>query len=407
MPEAQPPVSPPPKADSLVVVLALATFIQALATFAVFALPTLAPKAAAAFGMAPQMVGYQVSVTYLAAALLSGFAGLFVRRFGATTTSLAALALAATGLLCLAAGNLTLIVLGSLCIGIGYGVTNPAGTQLLLRHEQPGRRNLIFAIKQAGVPFGAIIASAMLPRLAERVGWQQAIGLSVSLYAVLAVPLLMRRRRWDADRDPSTRLRTGALGGVALIVHSPLLRAMSITGFCYAAFQVCLIAFAVTMLATEFGWTLVEAGSIAAVMQAAGIAGRITWSLVADRLGNGLKLLLVIGVLSAALAIITSTMTAAWPAWAMILVLAAFGACIIGWNGIYMAETARVSGPQNAGLATGGVLIFNFVGVIVGPALFGIVSRATGSIATTFGIFAVLPLLGAWALVSVLKRGRD
>lgn len=398
---------PQPDAEPLLLVLTLATLIQAVATFSVFSLPTLAPKAAATFGLAPQMVGYQVSITYIAAATLSGFGGMFVRRFGACTTSIAALTLAAIGLLAIASGNLLLTVLGSLCMGCGYGVTNPAGTHLLLRYEPPGWRNLIFAIKQAGVPLGAIIASTMLPRLAEYVGWQAAIAASIILPFALAIPLLLRRERWDDDRDPSIRLRSGALVGLSLIVGHPVLRALSITGFCYAAFQVCLVAFAVTMLATELDWTLVQAGSIAAVMQTAGIVGRLGWSLFADRVDNGLLTLIIVGALSCVFAFATSFMTAAWPTWAMVLVLSAFGACIIGWNGVYMAETARAGGAQNAGLATGGVLIFNFVGVIIGPALFGIIARTSGSIAATFGIFALLPLLGTLSLIAVLRFGPD
>lgn len=406
MPDPRASEAPGLKSDHLVVVLALATLIQALATFSVFALPTLAPEAAATFGLAPQLIGYQVSVMYVAAATLSGFGGLVVRRFGAVTTSLGALTLASIGLLGLASGSLVLTVLGSLCIGTGYSVTNPAGTHMLLRHEPPGHRNLIFAIKQAGVPLGAIIASTMLPRLAERIGWQGAIASSVVLMAALAIPLLIKRSRWDADADPTTRFRSGALASIVLIVRHPVLLSLSVTGFCYAAFQVCTIAFAVTMLATEFGWSLVAAGSIAAVMQAAGIFGRITWSVVADRFGNGLMMLALIGVLAATLGVLTSTMSPAWPVAGMVLVLALFGDCIIGWNGIYMAETARVSGPRDAGLATGGVLIFNFAGVIVGPALFGLTARANGSIASTFGMFSVLPLIGMLSLLPVLKYDR-
>ncbi len=100
-------------------------------------------------------------------------------------------------------------------------------------------------------------------------------------------------------------------------------------------------------------------------------------------------------------------MTVAWPASAMLLVLCAFGACIIGWNGIYMAETARTSGPREVGLATGGVLIFNFAGVILGPAIFGIFAKSIGSIAVTFGVFALLPLIGALSLLPILKHDRN
>jgi fucose permease len=392
--------------EPLVPLLALTTAVQALATFSVFALPTLAPKAAATFDIAPQLVGYQVSAIYLAASCISGSAGLLVRRFGACATSLAALVFCAIGLVGLGSGRLPTTAVASLCIGVGYGLINPAASHLLLRYGPAGRRNLIFAIKQAGVPIGAMLAVTLLPHLSERIGWQGAIAASAGVPVVLAVPLWLRRARWDDDRDAATTLSNGALAGVGLILRHPVLRSLAITGFCYASFQVCLIAFAVTMLATEMGWTLVEAGLIAAVMQVAGMAGRIGWSLLADRLGNGLVILLGLGLAIIAAALATTVMTVQWPAWAMILTLTAFGSCLIGWNGIYMAETARASGARDVGLATGGVLMFNFAGVIVMPAAFGTVAKATGSIAATFGIFAILPLIGFLALLPAVRHGR-
>jgi fucose permease len=389
--------------EPLAPLLALTTAVQAMATFSVFALPTLAPKAAATFALAPQDVGYQVSIIYIAATCMSGYAGLLVRRFGAGLISIAALGLCAIGLLGLSTGHRPIAIAASLLIGAGYGMTNPAASHLLLRYGPTARRNLIFAIKQAGVPIGAMLAAGLLPRFSEAIGWQGALMLSITLLALVAIPLLLRRGRWDDDRCSTIALRNGVSGGMTLILGHPILRALAFTGFCYAGFQVCLIAFTVTMLATEMKWSLVEAGLIAAVMQAAGMTGRITWSLFADRFRNGLMILVGLGLASFAFAVIASRMTAQWPDWAMILVLAAFGSCLIGWNGIYMAETARASGTRDVGLATGGVLMFNFAGVIVMPALFGIVANATGSIAVTFGVFAILPLVGAITLLAAVR----
>ena len=392
--------------EPLAPVLILITAVQALATFSVFALPTLATKAAVTFAMQPQSIGYQVSVTYFAATAVSGYAGLLVRRFGACATSLAALALFSCGLLGLASGSIAAVLVASLAIGTGYGLTNPAAAHLLLRYGPAERRNLIFAIKQAGVPLGAMLAAAMLPRLSEWNGWRGAIAISAALPMFLAVPLLMRRLRWDDDKDPSTPMRGSALPGVVLVVQHNLLRSLALTGFCYAGFQVCLIAFAVTMLATEMGWTLIEAGMIAAVMQAAGMAGRITWSLFADHYRNGLQILAGLGVAMIVFALATANMTPSWPAWVMMLVLSAFGSCLIGWNGIYMAEAARASGPRDVGLATGGVLMFNFAGVILMPALFGLLAKLTGSIAMTFGSFAIVPAVGWLVLLPALRHDR-
>lgn len=389
----------PRQAEPLVRLLAMVTLIQALATFAVLALPTLAPRAAQTFAVTPEDVGYQISVIYAAAAAMSVFAGLLVRRFGAGRVSLAAMAAGASGLLGIATGSVALALAGSVVLGIGYGLTNPAASHLLVRFAPQGRRNLIFAIKQAGVPLGGVVASLLLPSLSERIGWQAAVAASVVMFAAIAVPLLRLMAHWDDDRDATLVLRSAGFPGLATVFSDPTLIALAVLGCCYAGYQFCLLAFTITMLVADLGWGLVEAGLAATAVQLAGIGGRIGWSMLADRLGRGDGTLIAIGLASAALGLATAGLIPRWPAAGVVLVLAAFGWCIVGWNGVYMGETTRASGAERAGLATGGVLVFNFIGVIAMPALFALASKLTGSFAATFGAFAVLPLIGAGALL--------
>jgi MFS family permease len=134
--------------------------------------------------------------------------------------SLTALGCCAMGLLGLSSGNIAVTVAASLCIGIGYAMTNPAAAHLLLRFAPAGRRNLIFAIKQAGVPIGAMLAATMLPRLSEQAGWQGAIAMSATLLVALAVPLISRRARWDNDRAPAVVApRVAVIGGDGLLLR--------------------------------------------------------------------------------------------------------------------------------------------------------------------------------------------
>jgi MFS family permease len=401
-------VRPAPTAPSepLVPLLALITAVQMLATYAVFALPTIAPKAAETLGVAPPWIGYQMSVIYLAAASVSSYAGVVVRRYGACTASLVAMGLCTVGVCGLASGELVATGAASVSIGLGYGLTNPSASHLLLRYGPPGRRNLIFAIKQAGVPLGGIIAATLLPGLSLHIGWQRAVLLSSLLLMALIMPLLSRRHRWDSDRDPAARLQDGGLKGLGVIFGDPVLRSMAVTGFCFAGFQVCLVAFAVTLLVTELGWSLVSAGLVVTAMQTAGVVGRLSWSLLADRIGHGLRILLSIGVLIAICGLATAAMTASWSSIATIAVLMAFGGTVIGWNGLYMAEAARISGPAKVGIATGGIMMFNFMGVIIAPATFGLLSKWLGSTAATFGWFSILPLIGALALVPAIRHER-
>lgn len=396
----RPPACPIP----ISLLLFLVTAVQGLATFAVVALPTLATRAADTYGLGPQSAGYQITVIYIAAALVSSTAGLVVRRLGAGLTSLVALMLSAAGLLGIASGSLPVAIVASLLIGCCYGLTNPAASHLLLRFAPVHRQNLIFSLKQTGVPLGAILAASLLPLIAERSGWQRACVLGAGLTLLVAAPLALVRHRLDDDRAPGARAGTGLLQGVSVVTQSSVLRSLAVMGLAYASFQFCLFTFLVTMLVTDFGWSLVEAGGMASLVHVGGVAGRIVWSLLADRIGRGRVILAAIGGLSAVLAVVVAGAGVQWPVSLLAGLLFAFGFCLVGWNGLWMAEIARTSGQGEVGLATGGVLVFTYIGVMAGPALFAAVYGLLGSYALTFGAFAIVPLVGAAAILAALPH---
>jgi MFS family permease len=376
-----------------------------LATFSVLALPTLATLAAPHFGFGAESIGYQISIIYAAGAFLSSFAGVYVRRHGAATASVWALVLAGGGLLGIASGNVVLAVLASASIGAAYGLTNPAASHLLFRYAPPRRQNIIFALKQTGVPLGGILAALLLPRLAEAFGWQVAIAGSVVMMLIVALPLLAVRSRLDHDRTPAARMGAGGmLSGLRLVWASPRLRSLAIMGWAYGSAQFCLFTFLITMLVKDLGWSLVAAGEAATVMQVGGVLGRLAWSLLADKLGRGIAILVAIGLGSAAFSLAIATATPEWPAWLLIVMVFGFGFCLVGWNGLWLAEVARAARPGEVSLATGGVLAFTFVGIVFGPATFATVYRMIGNYAHTYGLFSVLSLLGAAVLVLGMRR---
>ncbi len=395
--------------SGLVALLGLVTSVQALATFAVLALPTLATLAAPHFGFGPESIGYQISIIYAVAAFLSSFSGYYVRRYGAALISACALALSAAGLVGIATGSILIAVIASGLIGAAYGLTNPAASHLLFRFAPRNRQNIVFALKQTGVPLGGILAALLLPRLAQTYGWQIAIGASAALMALIAVPLLMMRGSLDDDRAPSATLGVGGvLSGIRVVLASPRLRALAIMGWAYASSQFCLFTFLITMLVTDLGWSLVAAGGAATVMQVGGVVGRIAWSVLADMIGRGLSILVTIGLGSAVFGLALAYASPDWPAWWMAVIVFGFGFCLVGWNGLWLAEVARAASPGEVSLATGGVLALTFFGIVLGPATFATIYRFVGSYAFTYGIFTVYALFGAAVLVwSMRQRPSD
>jgi MFS family permease len=280
-------------------------------------------------------------------------------------------------------------------IGLAYGVTNPAAALILARHCPPERRNLVFSLKQTGVPLGGVVAGLLLPGITSWLGWQAALGVACAGGLALALVLLPSRAVWDEGRSPVRLSPAAVIGSLRAVWAMPALRALAMATFCYAAMQLTLMSFAVILLVGEVGWSLLAAGAAFSAMQATGAAGRVLWGAVADRLGRSAWVLSGLGFVSAGAAILTAGLGPdSAPGW-VLAVLLLFAATAIGWNGVFLAEVARIGGPEGAGRTTGAVMVFTFSGVVIGPALYSGVFWLAGSHGAAMGLMAAFPILGS------------
>src|SRR3546814_20414050 len=71
--------------------------------------------------------------------------------------------------------NVGIVLAACFVMGLRGGTANPAGSEVLQRFSPPGKRNLIFSIKQAGVPLGGVIAGLAIPAMVISVGWRAAL----------------------------------------------------------------------------------------------------------------------------------------------------------------------------------------------------------------------------------------
>jgi MFS family permease len=392
-------------ARTLWLLLAATTAVQVLATYASYTIAAIAPDVAAGIGMSPELVGFQVSLLYTGATLSSTTAGFQLRRWGAVRISQASVAFSVVGASCAIWPSLPTIGVGSLIMGLGYGMTNPAAAHLLMQVAPPRQRNLIFSLKQTGVPLGGVAAGLVSPPISQAFGWQWALALAAAIGAVLLFALQPLRRRWDADRDPAARLDRNLFDGLLIVLRSRYFRWVSANGFFYAAVQLTLGTFIVTLLVTEAGMGLVAAGMVLAVVQAVGVGGRVLWGWLADRFGNGQRIIVLIGLVSAAGALVTTQVDASWPHLALYALFALFGAAALGWTGVMQAEISNASPPGRSGAIVGGVSAPTYAGVIFGPAAFSVAFGAIGSYADTFVIVALLALCGM-ACILIAARYR-
>ena len=133
--------------------------------------------------------------------------------------------------------------------------------------------------------------------------------------------------------------------------------------------------------------------------------GRVAWGVLADRVFTRRVML---GLLGLGMGISALAALAAGPKWPRVLLFAyaaVFGATAVGWNGVWLAEIARLAPPGRTSEATGGCLFFTFLGVVVTPLLFNAVLAFSGGYPAAYALFAVPALaVGAWLLARIPPR---
>ncbi len=366
----------------------------------------IAPELAIAHGVPGSMIGFQVSCIYVGAMTSSIFGGAVVRRYGALRCCQLALLFAAAGGLLTAVTQLAAVALGAFLVGLGYGLTNPSSSHMLMKVTNDKNRNLVFSIKQTGVPLGGVVAGLAGPPLVLLVGWQMTLVLGAVAVVVLLVLIGRFRKSWDQDRDTSAGLRTDPFKDAKIVWRHGGLRAVSLAAFTFSAMQVGISTFTVTMLVSDMAFSLIEAGAVLAVLQVAGVCGRVLWGWLADRTGSPSGVLIAITIVTVAGALLMVFLHRDTPPELIYLMFAVMGLTAVGWNGVFLAEIARLAPTGLIGSATGSSMVVTFAGVMVGPAAIAGLYLVAGSYTLTFAMFAVVPLVGLFFVVEARKFGK-
>src|SRR5690606_13087778 len=238
-------------------------------------------------------------------------------------------------------------------MGTSPGAANPAGSEVLQRFSPPGMRNLLFSIKQAGVPLGGMIAGLLLPFIITLSSWRFAL---IACTVIVLIPTLLSWRLSEQlDNRPQNRgpnrfsLRDSLMRckePLVSITHNRSLLRISIVGALFAIPQSCWFTFTAVYLVDRLDYSLSQAGLVFAVMQLGGVLGRIFLGWLADHLNSARLTLTVAAVFSALTTTLLGLTDTAWPLWAVLVLAFIAGGTAASWNGVPIAETARHSPPH-------------------------------------------------------------
>ncbi|WP_199091288.1 MFS transporter [Bosea sp. ASV33] len=391
--------------------LSATLLVQVVSSFAAAATPLLGPLLTLRWGLAPESIGYVSAVVSTGICWFLACGNPMLDHHGPVRALQIGLVFVAAGLLLLSQPLASLGLVGALLLGLGLAPNTPAGSQILMRTAPADHRTLVFSIKQAGVPLGGAIAGFAVAPMVLGFGFIGAIQAMIAIVLLSALLVQPFRRSLDAEKGRQNRawarmfLSRSSLSRSARVLSShtslPMLAALGVS---FSITQACITAFTATYMVTRHGKTLAEAGHLVAILLVASTIARIFFGWLADRMGSGLTLLCLLA-LAAGATIALLIGTAGTSPWLIYLCMALVGSTSMGWNGVHMAELARVSPPALIGDVTSSASLFGFVGSICGPLIFAVIANRTGSFDWPYLLVAgQLALSGAFALWYLRRR---
>lgn len=394
-------------------VLALGTTLgmQTVASFLDQSLPIVAPLLLAKSGIAPERIGNISSLNALGTVLFLLFGGPVLARLGPVRMLQIGALGAACGLGVAALGWWPLLVIAATVMGMGYGPSPLAGSRILAATAPPRHRTLIFSVKQAGAPLGGAFAGLILAPTAAAFGWVWALILAIGVAVASALLLEPARGPLDIEREPDRAIAPRVLFHPGTVVAPfRLLRATPVlvwaTGLAisFAIVQGSLFAFSVTYLVADRHMTLPAAGIAYAAMQFAGVFARIFLGWLADRTGRPARNLATQALLGSAAVVVYGVLPDAVPTVIAALVAGLAGFLCASWNGIFMAEIARLAPSDRIVEATAGSVLMTFLGYLCGPSLFSVLVTLSGGYRIAF--LAIATQLAAMAILQMLVLAR-
>jgi NNP family nitrate/nitrite transporter-like MFS transporter len=353
----------------------------------------LAPFLRQEFHLSATTQGLLVAVPLLGGSLFRPVLGVLADRIGGRRAGLIGLTLTMAALVAgwtIAAATWQLFVL-AFFLGIA-GASFAVALPLASRWYPPEYQGLAMGIVGAGNS-GSLMATMFAPRLAERLGWANTLGLA--LLPVVCVTILFAL----AARDSPVRSASSSWADYVAVLREPdtlwfsFLYSLTFGGF------VGFTSFLTTFFHEQYHLSRVKAGDFTTIVVVSGSLMRPLGGWLSDRLG-GYRLLLLLLVCAA----ISLAGVATLPPLAAVvpLLFVTVGLLGMGNGAVFQLVPQRFAGRM--GIVTGIVGAAGGLGGFFLPSVLGAAKDATGTYAIGLAAFAGVFTVGSFILLELGTR---
>jgi MFS family permease len=265
-----------------------------------------------------------------------------------------------------------LILAAFIAGGIAGAAIGPGSTRALFSWFAGPRLGIALGIRQAGVAGAGLLAAAVLPAIGLAHGWAVAMRVVLGFCLVTTVLFMaVYRQRGAVVRSPSLNIW-------------PFFRdrdflAMTAYFWCVQGAAAATTTFIAVYGHQQLGLSLETAPALLVVTQLGGVAGRIGFGQLSDRLGRR-PCLIGAGLLGGVAALAMAAAGPGLPAWVLGAITFLLGMAVFGWAPPWEGRMAETLPRHGIATAMGASLTVGLTGVIIaGPAL--------GALADHFGSF--------------------
>lgn len=378
------------------------------------------------YGFSPAVWGVILSAffwTYSPFALVGGF---LVDRAGVRRAyMICMLAWSLTIPLTAGAWNAGSFIVARLLFGAGEGPQAPISTKLTANWFPRRQTSTMLNSAQAGTTVGPIIATPLIVWACGTLGWRPAFvilgGFGVVWCAVWW--FVARDRPQDhpaadaAERAYVTadhpvaeeRVATGT-GGIWPLLRSPRVAALAIAFFAYSWVLFMFLTWYPKYLVDARGVSKSDLGAIATLPWITATAGLVAGGLVADRLIKRYGSLviprkyMIVGCLLAVAACFGPSPFVRSPALGLTLVCAATFFLLASYQ--YQALIVALVPDRYTGRLAGTIQMCSTLAGILAPIVTGALVQATGSYTSAFVLAGALTVVGAIAVVTLVRDRR-
>ncbi len=269
--------------------------------------------------------------------------------------------------------------------------TNSASGRAVMQWFGPSERGLALGIRQTAIPLGGLAAAAVLPQVSVPTAFLL-LGGSCVPGAFVGGLVIREGAREELPAE-----------AVEWTLRDRRLWVVCFGSGLYLPAQVALIGFVVLFLHDERGLSKGAAAGVLVAIQAGAAILRVAVGRWSDVRGERVVPLRRIGLaialaLAAATAVLSAPLVVLVPPWWS-------RALSMAWNGISFAAAAELAGGRRSGAAIGfQQSVLSGIGVLA-PVAFAAAVSAT-SWRAAYGLAALFPLLGWWALMPLAESRR-